>query len=148
TRHGYSVDANQELIAVGANNVVAGFFQGFPNGSSSSRTTVNDAAGAQTAMVGLFGAAILALFLLFFTSLLSSLPNVALAAIILVSAAGLIDVRGVRRLYHLHRWSGVLSTITTLGVLAMGLVPGILVAVILSLFYVISKISRPHDAVL
>jgi SulP family sulfate permease len=148
TRHGYAIDANQELIAVGANNVVAGLFQGFPNGSSSSRTTVNDAAGGQTAMVGLFGAGILALFLLFFTSLLTSLPDVALASIIIVSAAGLLDFGAVRRLYGLHHWAGILSIVTTLGVLAMGLVPGILVAVILSLFYVISKISRPHDAVL
>jgi SulP family sulfate permease len=99
-------------------------------------------------MVGLFGAAILVVFLLLFTWLLRTLPNVALGAIIMVAASNRINVTAVRRQYALQRWSGVLAIVTTFGVLLIGLVPGILVAVILPLFYVISRISRPHDAVL
>ena len=81
-KHGEKVDANRELIALGAANIASGLLQGFPAAASQSRTAVNDATGGKTPLVGLVAAALLVVFLLWFTRLLESLPQVALAAII------------------------------------------------------------------
>jgi SulP family sulfate permease len=147
-KHHEEIDANQELVALGAMNIGAGLFQGFPCGASQSRTVVGDDAGGQTQLAGIVAAGVLALVLLFLTPLLRTLPTVALGAIIMVVAVNLIDIATVRSLYRLQPRAGWLSVITTIGVLTIGMVPGILIAVILSLFYLISKLSRPHDAVL
>jgi len=147
-KHGQKVDANQEFIAIGAANIGAGLLTGFPAALSASRTTVSDQMGGKTQWVGLFAAALTIIFLLFFTPLLAPLPTVTLGAIIIIASLGLIDLaafRFLRKVRHSEFW---LAVVTAFGVLTVGILAGILVAVVLSLINVIYHISRPHDALL
>ena len=102
-RGGYEVDQNQELIALGAANIAAGFFQGFSISSSSSRTPVAESAGSKTQITGVVGALCIALLLVFAPNLLQNLPSAALGAVVISAALSLIDIQGVTRLYHLRR---------------------------------------------
>src|SRR5829696_8862906 len=102
-RGGYRVNPNQELVALGAANAAAGLFQGFSVSSSSSRTPVAEAAGARTQLTGLIGALAIALMLLLFPDLVRNLPDSALAAVVITAAVGLIEARGVRKLYRVHK---------------------------------------------
>ncbi len=147
-RHDYRISADQEMVALGLNNVVTGFFQGFPVGSSQSRTLVNDTTGGKSQMVGVVAALAVVLVLLILTPLLAPLPEVALAVIVILSAIGLLDFKAVMAYFRTHWFYGVLSLVTMFGVLSIGLVAGILIAVMLSLIYVLARTARPHDAVL
>jgi SulP family sulfate permease len=147
-KHGYELDANQELIGLGTSNVAAGFLQAFPVAASQSRTVVVDSAGGRTQLVGLVATVLVVVFLLFLTPLLEPMPLAALGAIIVVAALGLVDVEPLRGLYRTQRVEFGLAIATLLSVLAIGILQGILIAVVLSLVYVISRISRPHTAVL
>jgi SulP family sulfate permease len=147
-KHGEKVDANRELIGLGAANIASGLLQGFPAAASQSRTAVNDAAGGRTQLVGIVAAALLMVFLFWFTRLLESLPQVALAAIIIGAAINLIDIKPLQKVYRVRRVEFFLALITLIGVLSIGVLAGILVAVALALLIVVSRISRPHDAVL
>jgi high affinity sulfate transporter 1 len=147
-RGGYRVDPNQELVALGAANVVSGFFQGFSVSSSSSRTPVAEAAGAKTQVTGLVGALAIALMLLFFPNLVRNLPDSALAAVVISAAIGLIEVAGVRKLYRLRRTEFALSIACFLGVAVLGVIEGIFIAVGLALLDFIRRAWRPYDAVL
>jgi high affinity sulfate transporter 1 len=147
-RGGYRVDPNQELVALGAANIVSGLFQGFSVSSSSSRTPVAEAAGAKTQVTGLVGASAIALMLLFFPNLVRNLPDSALAAVVISAAIGLIEVAGVRKLYHLRRMEFALSIACFLGVAVLGVIEGIFIAVGLALLDFIRRAWRPYDAVL
>jgi high affinity sulfate transporter 1 len=147
-RGGYEVDQNQELIALGAANVAAGFFQGFSISTSSSRTPVAESAGAKTQLTGVVGAVCIALLLVFAPALLQNLPNAALGAVVIAACLSLIDVRGVRSLYHLRRGEFALSIICFLGVALLGVIQGIFIAVALALLGFIWRAWRPYDAVL
>jgi high affinity sulfate transporter 1 len=147
-RGGYRVDPNQELVALGAANAATGFFQGFPISSSASRTPVAEAAGAKTQVTGLVGAITIALLLLFFPNLVRNLPDAALAAVVISAAIGLVEVRGVRKLYRMRKSEFVLSAACFLGVTAFGVIEGILIAVGLALLDFIRRAWRPYDAVL
>jgi SulP family sulfate permease len=147
-RHGQKIDANQEFVAIGMANIGAGFLTGFPAALSASRTAVNDQMGGKTQWVGIFAAALTIIFLLFLTPLLAPLPTVALGAIIIVASIGLIDMAAFRFLRQVRSAEFWLAVVTTLGVLTVGILQGILVAVMLSLVNVIYHISRPHDALL
>jgi high affinity sulfate transporter 1 len=147
-RGGYRVDPNQELAALGAANVAAGFFQGFSISSSSSRTPVAEAAGARTQVTGVVGAAAIALMLLFFPNLVRNLPNAALAAVVISAAIGLFEVAGVRRLYRLRRMEFLLSIACFLSVALLGVIEGIFLAVGLALLDFVRRAWRPYDAVL
>jgi sulfate permease, SulP family len=147
-KHGEKVDGNRELIGLGAANITSSLLGGFPVAASQSRTGVNDEAGGKTQLVGIVTAALLVVFLLWFTSLLASLPQVALAAIIISAAINLIKFKALQEVYHVRRVEFALALVTFFGVLSVGVLAGILVAVSLSLLVVISRISRPHDAVL
>jgi SulP family sulfate permease len=147
-KNGYDVNANQELIALGASDIFTGFFQGFAGTGSQSRTAVNDQSGGKTPMASLAAAAILALFLLFLTPIMGRLPEVALAAILIYGGSTLVEFDVMKRIYRYYPRSAGVAAITTLGVLAAGVIPGILVGVVLSLFGLISRISNPPDAVL
>lgn len=147
-KHEQKIVANQEFFAIGAANIAAGLLQGFPAATSSSRTVVSDQMGGKTQLVGLVAAALTAVFLLFLTPLLAPLPTVVLGAIIIVAAAGLLDIESFRFLQRVRRVEFWLAVVTLLGVLTVGILQGILVAVTLSLINVIMRISRPHDAVL
>ncbi|MGD0411307.1 MAG: sulfate permease [Verrucomicrobiota bacterium] len=147
-KNGYEVNGNQELAALGLADIFNGFFQGFAITGSQARTAVNDAAGAKTQVAGLVAAVTLALFLLFLTPLIARLPIVALAAILVYGGSNLIEIADMKRLCRYYPRSAGVAAVTTLGVLAAGVLPGILVGVSLSLIGLIGRISHPPDAVL
>lgn len=147
-RHNQRVNANQELIAIGMGNIGAGLLQGFTAATSSSRTVVNEQMGGKTQVVGLATCAFVIIFLLFFTPLLAPLPTVVLGAIIIVSALGLLDPEAFRFLRRVRAVEFWLAVVTLFGVLIIGIIGGILLAVTLSLVNVLYRVSRPHAAVL
>lgn len=147
-KNGYEVSANQELVALGMADLAAGVFQGFSITGSQARTTINDATGGKTQMAGLVCACTLALFLIFLTSLIAQLPQVALAAILIFAGFGLVEFGIMARIYRFYPRSAVVAALTTLSVLIAGVVPGIVFGVALSLLGLISRISHPSDAVL
>jgi len=147
-KHGQKIDANQEFIALGMANIGAGLLTGFPAAMSASRTTVNDQMGGQSQWVGLIAAALTIIFLLFLTPLLAPLPTVALGAIIIVASIGLIDLPAFRFLRQVRSAEFWLAVVTALGVLTVGVLQGILVAVMLSLINILYHLRRPHDALL
>jgi MFS superfamily sulfate permease-like transporter len=142
------VNPNQEMVGLGLANVAAGFFQGFPISSSSSRTPVAEAAGAKTQLTGVVGAIAIALLLLFAPALLQDLPNTALAAIVIASAIGLIEVKDLLRIYRIQRWEFWLSIACFAGVAVFGAIPGILFAVVIAVIEFLWDGWRPHSAVL
>ena len=147
-RNRYEIDANQELIAFGACNVASGLAQGFPVTGADSRTAVNNAMGGKTQLVGVVAAGSMLLVLFFLTQPLGYVPTAALAAVIMVSAVGLFDFAELRSLYEISHRELLLSAGTTLGVLILGVLPGVLLAVALSLFWLLTVVSRPQDGVL
>lgn len=147
-RNRYEVDANQELIGFGACNIASGLAQGFPVTGADSRTAVNNAMGGKTQLVGIVAGGGMLLILLFLTSPLAYVPTTALAAVILVSAVGLFDLADLRALYRMSYREFLMSVATTLGVLVLGVLPGVLLAVVMSLLWLLSVASRPDDAVL
>ena len=147
-RNRYEINANQELIAFGASNIASGLAQGFPVTGADSRTAVNNAMGGKTQLVGIVAAGTMLLILFFMTEPLGFVPTAALAAVIMVSAIGLFDYKELRSLYEISHRELLLSVGTTLGVLTLGVLPGVLLAVALSLFWLLTVVSRPHDGVL
>jgi len=142
------VDPNQEMVGLGVANVAAGLFQGFPISSSSSRTPVAEAAGAKTQLTGVVGAIAIAVLLLFAPALLQDLPNTALAAIVIASAIGLIEVSDLRRIHRIQRWEFWLSMTCFAGVALFGAIPGILIAIVMAVIEFLWDGWRPHSAVL
>ena len=142
------VDPNQEMVGLGLANVAAAFFQGFPISSSSSRTPVAEAAGAKTQLTGVVGALAIALLLVFAPALLQDLPNTALAAIVIASAIGLIEVADLRRIYRIQRWEFWLSMACFAGVAVFGAIPGIALAIVMAVIEFLWDGWRPHSAVL
>jgi high affinity sulfate transporter 1 len=147
-RLGDPVDPNQEMIGLGAANLAAGFFQGFPISSSSSRTPVAEAAGARTQLTGVVGAVAVALLLLVAPRLLEHLPNAALAAVVIASAIGLFEVAGLKRIYRIQRWEFWLSIVCFAGVAVFGAIPGIGLAIVIAVIEFLWDGWRPHSAVL
>ncbi len=146
--HGETVDANRELIALGVGNVAVGFTQGFPTSASQSRTAVADTSGMRTQLAQMLAGIAVGVFLLFFTGILRNVPQVALAAIVIFAALGLFQQRQFRELYDADRVEFGLAIATFAGVVAFGMLTGILVAVGLSLAVFLGGVVRPHDAVL
>jgi len=142
------VDPNQEMIGLGAANLAAGFFQGFPISSSSSRTPVAEASGSKTQITGVVGAVAVALLLFFGADLLESLPNSALAAVVISSAIGLFEFGDLGRIFRIQRWEFWLSIVCFLGVAVFGAIPGIGIAIILAVIEFLWDGWRPHSAVL
>jgi high affinity sulfate transporter 1 len=147
-RNRYRVDANQELAAFGIANVVSGLVQGFAVTGADSRTAVNNAAGGQTQLVGIVAALVMLGVLLFLRGPLALVPTAALAAVVLVSALGMLDAVGLARLARMSWREGLLSVGTTLGVLVLGVIPGVGLAIALSLAWLLMMASRPNTAVL
>jgi high affinity sulfate transporter 1 len=147
-RRGEVVDPNQELVALGAANLAAGAFQGFPVSSSASRTPVAIAAGARTQLTPLVGAATIALLLVVAPGALRNLPQPILAAVVITAAMGLVDPVAVRHLYQVRRSEFVLWLAAFAGVALLGVLVGIMAAIVLSLGDFIRRAWRPHDAVL
>ena len=142
------VDPNQEMIGLGAANLAAGLFQGFPISSSSSRTPVAEAAGARTQLTGVVGAVAVALLLLLAPNLLQDLPSSALAAIVIAAAVGLFEFADLRRIFRIQRWEFWLSVACFVGVAAFGAIPGIGLAIVIAVLEFLWDGWRPHYAVL
>jgi sulfate permease, SulP family len=148
SKRGYEVNPNAELGALGLADVLTGFFQGFSITGSQARTTINDSTGGKTQVTSLVAAAALIVFLMFLTPLIALLPKVALSATLIYGGVTLIELGVLRRLYRFYPASAALAGLTCLGVLAVGVVPGILIGVALSLLGLINRISNPPDAIL
>jgi high affinity sulfate transporter 1 len=142
------VNPNQEMVGLGIANLAAGFFQGFPISSSSSRTPVAEAAGAKTQLTGVVGALAVALLLLVAPDLLQHLPSSALAAVVIASAIGLIEIADLRRIYRIQRWECWLSIVCTVGVAVFGAIEGIGLAIVIAIVEFLWDAWRPYSAVL
>jgi high affinity sulfate transporter 1 len=147
-KHGYEVDADRELFALGASQLVAGLCQGFAVSGTESRTAMNHAMGGKSQLAGLVAAALMAVVLLFLTGPLSYLPKAALGAVLIVAAIGLFDVASLRRLWRVSRAEFGVAAVTMLGVIALDVLEGILLAVALALLLLLKRSARPPDAVL
>jgi SulP family sulfate permease len=147
-KHDYEVDPNRELTAIGGANVVGGLTGAFPVSSSNSRSAVNDAVGAKSQGAVIVAAALVAIFLLFAMPLIEPLPKAALGVIIVVAAAGLINVRSIWRLRHVRPAETGLALVAFGGVLVFGVLGGVAVAIALSIGVFLYRAARPHDAVL
>lgn len=147
-QRGETSDANKELTGIGMASIVAGLLGGFALGASQSRTALNHATHARSQLAGLIAALLMGAFLLFFTPSLNHLPSVAVAALLVFAGLQLVGIRDMASLWRLDRASGAFAILTSLGVLVVGILPGILAGISLSLARMIHFFSRPYDAVL
>jgi MFS superfamily sulfate permease-like transporter len=147
-RTGRYVDPNQEMVGLGAANLAAGFFQGFPISSSATRTPVAEAAGARTQLTGIVGACAVALLLVAAPDLLRHLPSAALAAVVIASAISLVEITDLRRIYRIQQWEFWLSIGCFAGVAVLGAIPGIGLAIVIAIIEFLWDGWRPHSAVL
>ncbi|HSG86359.1 MAG TPA: sulfate permease [Candidatus Limnocylindrales bacterium] len=147
-RHGEDVDPDQELIGLGAANAAAGFFSGFPVSSSSSRTPVAESAGARTQLTGVVGALAVTGLIVVAPGLLAPLPSATLAAVVIVAATSLVDLPALVRLYQVRRSEFLLAALSFGGVVFLGVIPGIFLAVAMSIIVFVRRSWQPHDAVL
>jgi sulfate permease, SulP family len=144
----YSVDANRELVGFGAANIASGLFGGFPVTSSDSRTAVNDAMGGHSQLVGLVAAGGLLGAVLFLGDLLAYLPVAALGAVIASAALDLIDLQGFRSLWRLSRIELLIALVALCGVLGLGVLTGVIVAIGVTMVHLLWHASKPRDALL
>jgi high affinity sulfate transporter 1 len=147
-KHHYAVDARQEFLGLGAANFLVGLWQGFPVAGGLSQSAVNEKAGARTPLSLAFSAVVIALVLLLFTGVFRSLPQTVLAAIVLIAVKGLIDLKELRYLWHASRIDFAAAAVALVGVLAMGILNGVIIAVLASLVMVLGRAARPHVAFL
>ena len=147
-RTGHATDANQEMVGLGVANLAAGLCQGIPVSASSSRTPVALAAGARTQLAGIVGAGAVAGLVAFGPGLLEDLPRAALAAVVIASAIALIEVKDLRRIHRMQRWEFWLSIFCTAGVVLLGPIQGIGLAIVVAVIEFLWGAWRPHHAVL
>jgi high affinity sulfate transporter 1 len=147
-RTGQEVRANQEMVGIGTANVAAGLFTGFPVSTSGSRTAVAERAGARTQLTGLVGAAVILAMLVFVPGLMQWLPNPTLAAVVIVASISLADIPATRRLWRQRKSEFGLSVAAFLGVAFLGVLPGIAVAVTLSILWVFRQAWDPYRTTL
>lgn len=147
-RHGYSINANHEFVALGLVNIGAGVSQGFAISGADSRTAVNDMVGGKTQLVGVVAALVIAATLLLLNKPLGWVPMPALGAVLLLAGWGLIDVQALKGFWKLSRFEFSLCLLTTVGVLSVGVLPGIFVAVSIAVLRLLYYTYRPSDAVL
>jgi len=144
----YEIEADREFAALGAANLAASVSQGFAISGADSRTAMADASGGRTQVTGLVAAATIALVLLFLTEPLRYVPIAALGAVLIKASLSLLDVQTLREMYRLDRRELALSQLATVGVIWVGAVPAILVAVILALLRFVRVTSRPRIEIL
>jgi high affinity sulfate transporter 1 len=147
-KHHYTVDPRQEFLGLGAANLLVGLWQGFPVAGGLSQSAVNEQGGARTPLSLALAAAVIALVLLFFTGLFQSLPEAVLAAIVLIAVKGLIDLKELRYLWHASRIDFGAAGVALVGVLVLGILDGVLVAVLASVVMVLGRVARPQVAFL
>jgi high affinity sulfate transporter 1 len=147
-KHRYVVDPRQEFLGLGAANLLAGLWQGFPVAGGLSQSAVNEKAGARTPLSLVFASAVIGLVLLFFTRLFQSLPEAVLAAIVLIAVKGLIDLKELRYLWHASRIDFGAAGVALAGVLLMGVLDGVMIAVLASVVMLLWRVAQPHVAFL
>lgn len=147
SRRRQKIDADQELIALGAANLGAAITGGYPVTGGFSRSGVNFSAGARTGMASIITALLIAITVTFLTPSFYYLPNAVLSAIILVAVVNLVDLRAIRNIWRFNRGDGAALTLTFVGVLALGVEMGIFVGVGVSILFYIWRTSKPHVAV-
>ena len=147
-RRGEELQPNQEMIGIGTANIAAGIFQGFAISTSGSRTAVAEQSGARSQLANVVGAGLVALLLIFLNSLLSALPQSALAGVVIVAALSLANVTALRKYARVRTSALVLSLAATLGVVALGVLPGIVVAIALAILMFFRRNWWPQGAVL
>ncbi len=147
-RRGDEVHPNQEMIGIGSANIAAGLFQGFAISASGSRTAVAEQSGSKTQVTGLIGAASVLVLLVFLPSLLSNLPDTALAAVVIAAALSLMNLPILRRYLHVRRSALALSLVATVGVVFFGVLQGIVIAIALSILLFFRRSWWPHGEVL
>jgi MFS superfamily sulfate permease-like transporter len=146
--HRYEIDPNQEWLGVGASNIGAGLFQGFPIGASLSKSAANDQAGAHSQMSGVIAAVVTALVALFFTPFFYALPEATLGVIVIVAVSHMVKVKEMRHLYRVRRTDFVLALVALLAVMTIEILQGLLLAVIISIFALVWHASKTRLAVL
>jgi high affinity sulfate transporter 1 len=147
-KYRYDLDARQELLGLGVANLLAGMFQGYPSAGGLSQSAVNEKAGARTPLALVFASVALGLVLLFLTGLFRNLPNTVLAAVVLVAVLGLINLKEFRHLFRVSRLDFVAAAVALAGVLLLGILEGVIFAVVASLIMLLQRTSAPHVAFL
>jgi high affinity sulfate transporter 1 len=144
-RSGQEIHGNQEMIGIGAANLAAGFFQGFPVSTSGSRTAVAERSGAKTQLTGVTGAALIILMIVLVPGLFRNLPQPALAAVVITASLSLADIPATARLWRQRKAEFLLSIAAFLGVALLGVLPGIAIAVALSILNVFRRAWWPYE---
>ncbi len=144
-RTGQEIDGNGEMIGIGVANLAAGLFQGFPVSTSGSRTAVAERSGAKTQLTGVTGAVVIIVMIVLVPGLFRNLPNPALAAVVITASLSLADIPGTVRLWRQRRAECLLSVAAFLGVALLGVLPGIAIAVALSILNVFRRAWWPYD---
>ena len=147
-KYDYPIDANQELVALGAANVSAGLLQGFTIDASLSQTATAEQAGGRTQVSSLVSALLIVLTVAFLAPLFKNLPNAVLGVVVMNSVISLMDVRELRRFYALRRTDFVIALVALFGVILTDVLTGLVIAVVLSLIFIVYRASRPHIALL
>jgi high affinity sulfate transporter 1 len=147
-KHGYNLDVRQEFLGLGAANLAVAFGHGYPVAGGLSQSAVNDAAGARTSLALVFCSFALALCLLFFTGLLTNLPKAVLAGIVFVAVYKLVDIRALLHMWRVSRIDFYAASIALVSVLLLGILQGVLLAAVASIFLLLGRASRPNIAFL
>ena len=147
-RRGEQISANRELLALGTGNAAVSLVHGFPVSSSATRTAIGTAAGGRTQLTSLTAAGAVLVVLYAARPLLAAFPLAALAALVIYAATGLIDLPALRRLLTFRRGELIIAVSACLGVLALGILDGVLVAIGVSVAELLLRVARPHDAIL
>ena len=147
-KHGYEIDPDRELMALGAANLATGAVQGFSVGGSQTRTLLNSAVGGRTQVANLASVVFLIVFMMLAVEALTQLPKVTIAAILIYTGFGLIDVAAVKAMWVQHRQTAWIAITTTAAVVFIGVLPGILLGTAFSIAILLSNLARPQDALL
>jgi SulP family sulfate permease len=145
-KYDYMIDANQELVALGAANIGAGMFQGFTVDASLSQTATAEQAGGRTQLSSLVSALLIVLTVVFLAGIFKNLPNAVLAVVVMNSVISLMDVKSLRRYLSLRRTDFVIALVALFGVIFTDVLTGLLIAVVLSLIFIVYRASRPYIA--
>ena len=147
-KHRYDVHPRQELLGLAAANLLTGLFQGYPSAGGLSQSAVNEKSGARTPLSLIFASLMLVMVLLFLTGFFQNLPSAVLAAVVLVAVKGLIDLKELRHLFQVSRLDFAAAMAALVGVLVLGILDGIIFAVVASVFMLLVRTSTPHVAFL
>jgi high affinity sulfate transporter 1 len=142
-KHHYDINPNQELVALGAANAASGLFQGFIVAGGASQSAANESAGAKSQLSNLIVSGLILLTVVVLMPLFSNLAQAVLGAIVISAVLGFINVAGLRRIYELRRDSFALAVVTLLAVLILGVLPGLIVAIIISVVLLLARAAQP-----